>query len=259
MQLDLPNTLETLDVSFQDSLVTIALNRPKVHNAMNALMLEELTSVLKAVQGTVHCHFVVLKAHGKHFCSGADLHWMKAQSTMNEQENKIDAKKLADVLALLDQLPQTTIAVIQGVAYGGACGLIACCDIALCDNNSKFCFSEVKLGLIPALISPYIIRCLGTKRSKAWMLSAQPFDAQQALQFGLIHQVCHDLSQESSTLIHQLKENSAPAMMTLKKFLKEQHQLDISSESQNDCIEAIANIRVSEEAQQRMQHFLQKD
>ena len=156
-------------------------------------------------------------------------------------------------------MPQVTVAIVQGCAYGGALGLIACCDIAICHHKAQFCFSEVKLGLIPAVISPYIYRAIGQRYSRSLMLSAEVFQAQQAHQYGLIHQVCDDLSETQAHYQAQFKTHSTHAQRETKALLAYLDQKPIDHALIDYTVEAIARIRTHEDAQERMAKFLTRN
>ena len=145
-----------------DKIATLWLDRPEARNAFNAEMIGLLNHTLAELAQDDSCDLVFLRAKGKHFSAGADIHWMRQQSKMNFQQNLDDARPLAELMHRLDNLPQTTVAFVQGAAYGGALGLIACCDLAIAHEDATFCFSEVKLGLIPAVISPYVQRSMNS-------------------------------------------------------------------------------------------------
>ncbi|MBL6735350.1 MAG: enoyl-CoA hydratase/isomerase family protein [Shewanellaceae bacterium] len=249
----IPN-YQTLVLARTPNTATITFNRPECHNAMNATMISELRHAL-AYLANQTLNLVVLNANGKHFSAGADLNWMQQQQGMNHTENCLDAQQLADLMTDLDQLPHPTLAQVQGAAYGGALGLIACCDLALCHPDAVFCFSEVKLGLIPAVISPYVVRTLGLRQARAWMLTADRFDAQQAQQMGLIHNITDDLAATTSVYAEQLATNCTEAMTQVKSLLRD-ITVPITAAIKEKTIQAIAQIRVTPEAQARMLAFL---
>ena len=254
MTLTTPPSYQTIVLAMTPETATITFNRPECHNAMNATMISELRHAFNYVANQ-ELQLVVLNAHGKHFSAGADLQWMQQQQGMTHKENCDDAKQLADLMSELDQLPHPTLVQVQGAAYGGALGLIACCDLALCHPNAVFCFSEVKLGLIPAIISPYVVRTLGLRQTRAWMLTAERFEAQQAQQMGLIHHITSDLSGTTAAYAKQMSTNSPEAMTQIKGLLQE-IAMPITTAIKNKTIEAIAQIRITPTAQQRMLAFL---
>tara|TARA_B100001094_G_scaffold279309_1_gene289385 strand:+ start:890 stop:1672 length:783 start_codon:yes stop_codon:yes gene_type:complete len=251
--------LNTLVLEQSDNTATLYLNRPECSNAFNALMIEELNSTLDQVADQAQCTTLFLKAKGKHFSAGADLNWMRQQAHMSMAENIDDARPLAQLMQRLDTMPQVTIALVQGCAYGGALGLIACCDIAVCDPASRFCFSEVKLGLMPAVISPYINRAIGQRYSRALMLSAEVFHAQQAHHYGLIHRVCDDLAEMEAHYRTTCQEHSTHALQETKALLAHLDQKKIDHALIDDTVKAIAQIRTHQDAQERMASFLSRN
>ena len=158
-------------------VTTVTLNRPDKHNAFNEDFIAELSNVLDEIRRDDNCRLMVLRSSGKNFSAGADLDWMKRMAGYTREENVRDANALAELLHRLNFLPVPTIARVQGAAMGGGCGLVACCDIALAADNAVFAFSEVKLGLIPATISPYVIRAIGEKQARRYFQTAERFHA----------------------------------------------------------------------------------
>ncbi len=165
-------------------IATITLNRPQVHNAFDDRLITQLLAQLKTISENKLIDVVLIQANGKSFCAGADLNWMQGMVNYSEEESIADSMKLSDLLQTLYQLPQVTIALVQGATYGGGIGLVASCDIAIATESARFCFSEVKLGLIPAIISPYIIAAIGERITRRYFLTAETFNAEQALQYG---------------------------------------------------------------------------
>jgi len=166
---------ETLDVDVRNNIGLVALNRPDLHNAFNETLIGELTTVLQALDAQPSVRAVVLTGHGKSFCAGADLNWMKKMAGYGAAENLADARGLALMLRTLNGLSKPTVACVRGAAFGGGVGLVACCDIAVAAHDAIFSLSEAKLGLIPATISPYVIEAIGARQARRYFLSAERF------------------------------------------------------------------------------------
>ncbi|NNG04013.1 MAG: enoyl-CoA hydratase/isomerase family protein [Inquilinus sp.] len=175
-------------VDLDGAVATVTLNRPAVHNAFDEGMIAELIAVLGRLAADPAARCVVLRGAGKSFCAGADLGWMKRMAGFGEAENLADARGLAELMHLLDTLPKPTVALVHGAAYGGGVGLVACCDIAIADEGARFCLSEVRLGLIPAVIGPYVGGATGARAARRYFQTAEVFDAERARRLGLVHE-----------------------------------------------------------------------
>lgn len=240
-------------------IATLILNRPEVGNAMDSHLINQMHQALDELEKqTVRC--LILKSTGKHFCTGADLNGMKQARELSREDNHNDAQQLASLLQRLDQFPAPTLAAVQGDAYGGAIGLITACDIVIGTKSARFCLSEVKLGLIPAVISPYVIRAMGHRQARRYFLSAEPISSKQALRLNLIHERCKDseLEETLGAQCHQLQSNAPVAMAEAKRLIH-----DLSGQTVDDSLmdltcQRIADIRVSEEAQEGLSAFLEK-
>jgi methylglutaconyl-CoA hydratase len=246
--------------TLQHKAATLTLNRARLHNAFDDAMLAELLTVLTYVKNTPTIHVLTVNALGKSFSAGADAAWMQRMSQYSYDENIKDAGLLADVMEALANLPQTTLAVVQGSAFGGGVGLIACCDIAIAAPHSEFCLSEVKLGLIPAVISPYLLRSIGLNMTQYYALTAERFSAARAQQMGLIHEVVEadQLALRANTLVTTLLGNAPKALVACKRLLKQLACETPLAEQKNLSIETIARLRVSPEGQEGLNAFLQK-
>ncbi|MFP6742428.1 MAG: enoyl-CoA hydratase/isomerase family protein [Alphaproteobacteria bacterium] len=176
-----------------EGVATITLNRPEVHNAFNAEVIERLSDVLEDLAGADGVRAVLLEAVGKSFSAGADLHWMKLAASFTEAENLEDARALSQMLHRLNTLPKPTVALVQGAAFGGGVGLMAACDMVIAVKDAAFSLSEIKLGLIPATISPYVIAAIGERQAGRYFLTGERFDADEARRIGLVHEVVDDL------------------------------------------------------------------
>ena len=173
----------------EDGVATVTLNRADVHNAFNDAVIADLTDALRRLGDDDKVRAVVLRAEGKSFSAGADLGWMQRMAGYGHAENLRDAGALAELMRVLNFLPKPTVARVQGAAFGGGVGLVACCDIAIASDAAAFSLSEVRLGLIPAVISPYVVAAIGERAARRYFLTAERFDAAEALRIGLVHQV----------------------------------------------------------------------
>lgn len=241
-------------------VANLILNRPEVHNAFDDQMIAELIKVLDELAADDNVKILLLSARGKNFSAGADLNWMRSMAKKNYQQNLDDANELAALMHKLDKFSKPTIALVQGAAFGGAVGLVACCDMALAEQGASFCLSEVKIGLIPAVISPYVMRALGERQCRRYFLTAERFSAESALTMGLLHQVvaAGELASQAETLITSLLQNSPAAVTSAKQLIQHIYQRPINAELISDTTAAIASIRVSAEGQEGLTAFLEK-
>lgn len=251
----------SLLIKKQNSIAKLILNRPDVHNAFDDVLISKIISALNDIENDDSIRAVILTSNGKHFSAGADLNWMKRMATLTEQENREDAQELAGLMHTLNNLNKPTIALVNGAAYGGAVGLIACCDMAIATERSRFCLSEVKIGLTPAVISPFVVAAIGERQARRYFLTAEVFDAEQALNFGLLHETvtdAADLEAAGNSLIDHLLKNSPQAMDKTKQLIKQVARGDINNDMKDYTVNLIASIRVSEEGQEGLSSFLDK-
>ena len=237
-------------------VVRLSLNRPDKHNALNADLIALLTSTLQSLDQDASVRIIILTGEGVSFCSGADLEWMKASANFDEQSNYQDAKNLAELMSVIYSLSKPTVTRVNGSAYGGGLGLIACSDIAIACDQAKFAFTEVRLGLIPAVISPYIVNAMGARRTQQLFMTAQRFSAQQALDSGLLHHCVKEGELDvvvEQTIVSLLK--AGPHALHELKLLNQQLSL---IQHGVDLAQWIARLRVSEEGQAGIQAFLNK-
>lgn len=250
--------MKTVITENKDNYFIITLNRPESKNAFDQVMIAELTELFNKISQDESITAVILKGAGTAFCSGADLSWMKNMINYSYQENLTDSVKLWNLFAAIDECPHIVITQVHGAAFGGALGLIACSDYVFAEEKTKFCFSEVKLGLAPAVISSFILNKCSTAVVKPLMLSAEVFTAQTALQAGLVQQIDSSvLSIED--LQSKFKANGAKAMRATKKLIKDL-QFDRQRQESHKQLttELISQLRVGEEAQDRLNAFLNK-
>jgi methylglutaconyl-CoA hydratase len=246
-----------LDINSQ-GVATLTLNRPDVHNAFDDVMIAELLKALKEVEESASVRVLVLRSEGKNFSAGADLNWMRSMADKNYQQNVDDAGELGLLMERLDLLSKPSIALVQGAAFGGAVGLAACCDIVLAQPRSSFCLSEVKIGLIPAVISPYVVRTIGERQSRRYMLTAERFFADKAQELGLVNDVVEDFDEPLNKLLEALLANSPQAVGACKQLIRNVGSRPIDKDVREHTIKAIAEIRVSDEGQEGLSAFLEK-
>ena len=244
----------------QKNVLMITFNRIKKHNAFDDTFLAKLHVLLTQAQTNPQVSVIVLKANGRHFSAGADLAWMQRMATFSEEENLADAKILAQVMSTLYQSQKPTIAMVQGAAMGGGAGLVAACDIAIAAHTASFCFSEVKLGLIPAVISPYVIKAIGERSAINLFMSAETFDAKRARELHLVQHCVTEDELLSFTLNHanQIAQWPSRAVSAAKALVRQVATLPINEELKHLTARLIAKQRVSPEAQQGLHAFLNK-
>lgn len=249
----------TIEISVNKSVFKIILNRPEVHNAMNAELIAELTEVFKNINTQKDIAAVVLSGNGKSFCAGADLNYMKGIAEFGEEENINDAKKLAALFMSVYKCNKPTIALVHGAVFGGANGLISACDIVIAEENTTFAFSEVKLGIAPATIAPFVIKRIGEFGSKELMMTGKRFKSKEAQKWNLVNHV-YNKENDENPLDKILKEfnSSAPkAVMETKTLIEKvlNNSLDSNIEYTTSLI---AKLRASDEGQEGMAAFLEK-
>ena len=239
----------------------ITFNRATQHNAFDAQLLTELDKALSRANQHPDVRTVVIKAHGPHFSAGADLAWMQRMSTCSWAENLDDARQFAHVLHALHAHPKPTIAMVHGCVFGGGIGIVAACDIAIAAESSQFCFSEVKLGLIPAVISPYIIRAIGERNTTRLFMTAEKFNAPRALALQLIAYCVTDdeLAATTQRIAHQIGQNAPHAVMAAKRFVRQIHHQPLDNDLLEETASQIATIRCGDEAKHGIQAFLRKE
>ncbi len=239
---------------------TITLNRSEMHNAFDDTLIGALTGELKRLGRDESVRVVLLAARGRSFSSGADLNWMRRMADFSVEENLADAAGLAELMKTLANLPKPTIALVQGAAIGGGVGLVACCDIAIASEAASFCLSEVRLGLIPAVISPYVAAAIGPRPTRRYFLTAERFDAATAWRLGLIHEVvpAEELEVRGEALSRQLLKNGPRAMAEVKALIAEVALSTLDDDLIADTAERIAEIRASAEGREGLSAFLEK-
>ena len=251
---------KSLLVDIEQHVATVTLNRPEIRNAFNDEMIAELTHAFKTLGNDEQVRVIVLAAAGKAFCAGADLNWMRAMADYSYEENLADADKLAQMLKTIYECPKPTIAAVQGDVYAGGMGLVAVCDVAIAVRIANFCLSEVRLGLAPATISPYVIKALGARASQRYFLSAEVFDAKKARQLGFVHERVSEESLDDAVAVFcdKVVKNSPDAVKTCKRLLHEVTGAPITDELIAATVKGIADIRSSEQGKEGVQAFLQR-
>jgi len=225
------------------------------------VIIQQLITALENVDADNNTRVVILRSEGKHFSAGADLGWMRRMADNSRQENLDDSRELARLMNVLNHLSKPVIGLVQGAAFGGAVGLAACCDVVLATDKASFCLSEVKLGLIPAVISPYVVRAIGERQARRYFLSAEVFTAKQAQEYGLVHIVCDDveaMDARCNEMLQQLSINGPEAMKAAKDLVFAVSHKPISADVIDDTAQRIADIRVGAEGQEGLGAFLNK-
>lgn len=239
---------------------TLTMNRPEIHNAFDDVLIAAMTQELKRLEADEKVRVVFLAASGKSFSSGADLGWMRRMADYTREENLTDALGLASLMKTLNCLKKPTVAIVQGAAYGGGVGLVACCDVAVASHRASFCLSEVKLGLIPAVISPYVVEAIGPRASRRYFQSAEVFDAAEAYRLGLVHEVVaeEELEVVAERLFRAFLNNGPSAMAAAKELVARVASGPIDDAMIRDTAERIAGTRASAEGKEGLSAFLDK-
>ena len=249
----------TLDID-RRGVATVTLRRAEKHNAFDDRVIRELDHAFSSCAANDDVRILVLAAAGRSFSAGADLGWMQRMASYSHGENLADARALAGMLCKLNQLPQPTIARVQGAAYGGAVGLVACCDLALGSEQARFCLSEVRLGLIPATISPYLIAAVGQRAARRYFMTAEVIDADRALHLGLLSHRCSAAGMDNRLrqIIDNLLANGPQATRAGKRLVLDYANRFVDDELVEDSCRRIADSRVSAEGQAGLKAFLEK-
>lgn len=243
-------------------IATLTLNRPEVHNAFDAALVARLTELLVELKSRSEVRAVVLTGAGRSFSAGADVNWMRSMAECSEEENFEDALHLADLMSLLNALPLPTVAKVNGHAFGGGVGLLACCDIVIASNEARFALSEVRLGLVPAVISPYVVAAIGERNARRLFLSAEAMDAKLARRVGLVHEIAKPRKLDAA-LDHQLGmilQGGPNALRESKELIFTVEGGGISADTalKRRTAQIIAQLRVSPEGQEGLAAFLEK-
>lgn len=251
---------QTLRVALADQVATITLDRPDVRNAFNETTIADLTLAFDSLERSDMVRAIVLAANGSAFCAGADLNWMKKMASYTHAENHADALQLAAMLRAIYLCPKPVVARVHGDCYAGGMGLVAACDIMVVAEHVNFCLSEVKLGLIPATISPYVIKAMGENAARRYFLTAERFSAHEAHRIGFAHEVvaAEALDAKVAQIVKALATNSPHAVAAAKTLVREIAGRPVDTALVDDTAQRIAAIRASEQGREGVASFLEK-
>ena len=255
------STFNTIELEYAEKgFATLWLNRPEKNNAFNAEMIRELVLAIDQVQANKNLRFLLLRGRGKHFCAGADLAWMQQSAQLDFNANLNDARELAELMYSLYHLKLPTLAVVQGAAFGGAVGLVACCDMAIGAHDALFSLSEVRIGLAPAVISPFVVKAIGERATRRYAMTGERFSGERARELGLLSETyaAAELDDALHGWLDNLMLNSPQAMRASKDLLREASSASVSPALRRYTENAIARIRVSPEGQEGLNAFLEK-
>jgi methylglutaconyl-CoA hydratase len=249
-----------LQIESAGKVATVRLNRPEKHNAFDEQLIAELTAAFRDLATDAAVRVVVLAANGPSFSAGADLDWMKRMSAMGRADNERDAIALSDLMEAIDRCPKPVVGVIHGAAFGGGVGLVACCDIAIAGASASFCLSEVRLGLIPAVISPYVAAAIGPRACRRYFLTAEKFDAATAERLGLVHRVVapEALDAARDDMIKQLLTGGPAAQRAAKDLIRRVAFAPLDEALRRDTAARIADARASAQGREGIAAFLDK-
>lgn len=249
----------TLTTDFKTRISRVQLNRPETHNAFNEVLIKELTDTFLMLMNDNHTEIIILSGSGKSFCAGADLNWMGAMVSYTRAQNVEDAQAMAEMFEVIDVCQKPVLGQVHGAALGGGAGLAAVCDWVAVAPEATFAFSEVKLGLIPSVISPYVVRKIGYSHARALFVSGERFDAETALRIGLTHKIvpADQLEKTVDAMAKSLLKNGRCAMAESKALLRALPEMP-HAEARVFTVNKIADIRVGPEAQEGIKAFLEK-
>jgi len=253
--------MTNLAIERQGPVGLITLNRPERHNAFDDVLIAELTEAFRSMEGEDSLRDVVLSGAGKSFSAGADLNWMKRMAGFSLDENRRDAMGLGALMRTIAHFRKPTVARVHGAAYGGGVGLVACCDIAIAAHTATFSLSEAKLGLIPAVVSPYVVAAIGERHSRRYFLTSERFDAAEAYRIGLVHDLAAseaDLDEKIGEIVDALLLCGPVAQMEAKALIRAVAGRPVTSELIQDTAERIAKVRASPEGREGVTAFLEK-
>ena len=250
----------TLQLNLEGAVARIWLNRPEMRNAIDDVFIGELSSAFAQAEAAPQVRVVVLGARGPAFCAGANLNWMRKAAEYTPEQNLKDAGGLATMLRTLHHSAKPVVARVQGDVYAGGMGLVSACDIAISVDTANYCLSEVKIGLIPATISPYVIRAMGARAAQRYFLTAERFTAAEAHRIGLVHEVvaADALDAKVDEIVKSLSGAAPAALGECKRLLRDVTGQPITEELTQETVRRIATIRSTDEAREGLQSFLQK-
>jgi methylglutaconyl-CoA hydratase len=253
-------TYSTIQTSLQQGVALIWLNRPEVRNALNETLMEELTDAVSAASEDPEVKAIVLAGAGSAFCAGADLNWMKAAAGYSPQENEADALRLAVLLRTIAEAPKPVVARVHGPAFAGGLGIVCACDIAVAAYDASFCLPEVRIGLIPAIISPWLVRAMGQRAASRYLLSAEVFDAPEAYRLGLVQELvpAEELDDRINALLGDLLLAAPQAMAHTKRLIVDVAHREPDAALERELASRIAAVRASDEGREGIASFLEK-
>ena len=251
--------MKFLKLSEEKSIAFVTLNRPELRNAFNTEMIAEIKSTFTSLSHRQDLHAIVLKGEGKSFCAGGDLNWMKSIINFTAEQNREDADRLFEMYESIYHCHVPVIGVVHGAVYGGGLGLVACCDYVICEDKTQFCFSEVKLGIAPAVISAFVLKKCGLGKIGHLMLTAQVFTPKEAKSAGLAHEICDEeaLPDRVEVALSWMREVGPEAIRATKSLIHRLPDLDWAS-AKEECAETISERRISIEGQEGIKSFLEK-
>jgi methylglutaconyl-CoA hydratase len=249
-----------VQINRDGKVATVRMNRPDKHNAFDEHLIAELTQAFRDLAGDASARIVVLAANGPSFSAGADLDWMKRMSALSRADNERDSLLFADLMAAIDCCPKPVVGLIEGAAFGGGVGLVACCDIAIATTKASFCLSETRLGLIPAVISPYVAAAIGPRACRRYFLTAEKFDAATAERLGLVHRVVEPeaLGAARDEIVGHLLKCGPAALAAAKDLIARVSFAGIDDDLRRDTARRIADARASAEGKEGVAAFLEK-
>ena len=250
----------SVTLTMNAGVATVTLSQPEIRNAFSDEVIADITAAFDTVAQHANVRVVVLAAEGPAFCAGANLTWMRRMADYSREENVVDAGKLAQMLHTIYTCPHPTIARVQGDVFAGGMGLVAACDMAVAVDSANFCLSEVKIGLVPATIAPYVLRAMGPRAGHRYFLTAERFDAAAALRMGFVHEVvpADELDNAVDALLKHLLQAGPDALKACKKLVLDVAEREINEQLSRDTVERIADIRASDEGKEGVQAFLGK-
>lgn len=252
--------MSSLDIQRDGTVARVFLNRPEMRNAFNDAVIAELSAAFAALGQDTRLRAIVLGGHGKAFCAGADLSWMRAMADYSWEQNRADAQALADMLYTIWRCPVPVVGRIHGDCYAGGVGLAAVCDVLVASDAAAFCLSEAKLGLLPGTISPYVIRALGEQASRRYFVTAERFSAAQAHALGFVHELCsaEALDAKVDEIVAALRANGPMALRACKQLVQDVAGVPVDEALRGETARRIADIRASDEGREGVQSFLNK-
>lgn len=253
-------TYEFIQVSIENHVAKVILNRVEKRNAMHGEFIHELLHVIKSLAANSEVRVLLISGNGEHFCSGADIAWMKKMSEASYEQNYDDAQYLADLMYQIYYFPKPTIILVHGATMGGGLGLVAACDIAIAADTARFSFSEVKIGIAPSAISPYVLAAMGERAARYYFLTADQFDAHDAYRMGLVHRLVNqqELMLVGMAVATSLLQNSSVAMTEAKQLIQRVANNKIDEGLAQKTAEHLARLRTSKDAREGLSAFLEK-